>query len=219
MAKKHKTACGVKWRVPGILGGNAVPGWEDQQGSIVRRILLFQFLRPVTEVDTFLPAKLLAEMPSLLLKSNRAYLSALQHVGARSIWARGVLPEYFHRTRDEMAQIVNSMRGFLSSDMVQYNPSYYCPLSEIQSAWTKWIIEQHITPKPRWSVDLYTGPIEARGLTIMKNVAKTYPRNSHGSRTRTKYVIGIDLASEVDEEPDDDQENIPENIRHASRGR
>lgn len=202
VAKKHKTACGVKWRVPGILGGNAVPGWEDQQGSIVRRILLFQFLRPVTEVDTFLPAKLLAEMPALLLKSNRAYLAARQHVGTRSIWARGVLPAYFHRTRDEMAQIVNSMRGFLSSESVVYNPAYYCPLSEIQSAWTKWVVEQHITPRPRWSVDLYTGPIEARGLTIVKTAVKVYPRSDHGSRSRTKWVLGIDLASEVEDDPD-----------------
>ena len=211
VAKKHKTACGVKWRVPGIMGGNAVPGWEDQQGSIIRRIALFNFLRPIENVDTSLPSKLLTEMPSLLVKCNRAYLCALDHVGSRSIWSRGVLPDYFHKTRQDMAQIVNSMKGFLASDAVRFGPQtvVYCPLSEIQSAWGKWVTEMNITPRPKWSVDLYTGPLEAQGLAIAKNVSKVYPRLRHGSRTKTKFVLGIDLASEFPDDGEDEENQDP----------
>lgn len=211
VAKKHKTACGIKWKVPGIMGGNAVPGWEDQQGSIIRRIALFDFTRAIETVDTLLPAKLQAEMPSLVLKCNRAYLCAAQEVGSRSIWASGVLPAYFHKTRQDMAQIVNSMKGFLASDAVRFGPHsvVYCPLTEVQSAWTKWIIEQNISPRPRWSQDLYTGPMEAMGLAIVKNVSKVYPRLSHGSRTRGKFVLGVDLASEFGDDGEDEENQDP----------
>ena len=195
VAKKHKTATSEKWKVPGIMGGNAVPGWEDQQGSIVRRIMLFLFNTPVVEVDTMLPSKLLAELPIILVKSNKAYIEAVRIVGSRSIWANGILPQYFHNTRAEMAQIVNSMQGFLASDVVQYDPTYYCPLSELKSAWQKWVADMNISPKPTWKPDLYMNPLQARQLRIAKEY-RVYPRGT-GSGSRQQYVIGVDLTSEV----------------------
>ena len=200
VAKKHKTASSVKWNVPGIMGGNAVPGWEDQQGSIVRRIALFNFVKPVTRVDTLLPAKLLAEMPALVLKCNRAYRAAVRAVGSRNIW--DVLPAYFRTTREEMAQIVNSMRGFLASESVQFDTTFYCPLAELRNSWTRWTQDQNISPKPRWHKDLYSGPLADRGLQLVK-ATKEYPRNGMGSRKLGDYVLGVDLSVNIQ----DDEEN------------
>jgi len=186
VAKKNKTATGLKWKVPGIMGGNAVPGWEDQQGSIVRRIVLFLFTKAVTNVDTLIPAKLLDEMPALLLKCNKAYLQAVREVQSRSIWS--VLPQYFHTTRDEMAQVVNSMRGFLASDAVQLGTDLFCPISTVRGEWAKFIADLNIRPKPTWNSDLYTGPMESKGLSVV-----TQNRTYRGSRKKQLYVLGMDV--------------------------
>ena len=204
VATKNKTAKPVQWKVPGILGGNAVPGWEDQQGSIVRRIVLVLFDVPVIDVDTQLHNKLAAELPSIMLKANRAYHWAVRMVGERSIWARGVLPEYFHRTKDNMAETVNSMRGFLGSEMCKFQEEFYCPLPEVRDSWQRWMRDRNINPKPRWTPDLYKGPLEARGLRLEKG-RKSYPRVATGCGRKTgEWVMGMDLTANMEEE---DEEN------------
>lgn len=209
MATKNKTAQRVEWKVPGIMSGNAVPGWEDQQGSIVRRIVLWLFNTAVVEQDTQLSSKLEREMPAVLLKANKGYLWAVQHVGGRGIWASGVLPPYFHTTREEMAEMVNSMRGFLGSDMVVFDPTFYCPLSEVRSAWNRWVQDRNISPKPRWTSDLYTGPLQQKGLTLAKD-SLAYPRSGTSSRTKRQYVRGMDLSANVQE----DDENADPNAEY-----
>lgn len=193
------------------MGGNAVPGWEDQQGSIVRRIVLFNFVKAVENVDTTIPDKLSAEMPSLLVKCNRAYLEAVQEVGARSIWARGILPQYFHTTKDEMAQIVNSMRGFLSSELVKQGADLYCPLSEVKPAYFEFVRDHNIRPVPRWTTDLYKGPLEAKGLRL-RTMTKEYPRQS-GVRKRGEFVVGMDLTRNMKEDSGEDEEDGDEENR------
>ena len=202
VAKKHKTATGVKWRVPGMMGGNAVPGWEDQQGSIVRRIVLFLFLKAVENVDTSIPMKLTVELPALLVKCNRAYLEAVEEVGQRSIWQRGILPSYFHSTREEMAQIVNSMRGFMATEVCHIGDHLYCPERELQKAFYDYIKDHNITPRPVWRPDLYKGPLESKGLRIQTCV-REYPRGS-GNRCRLKFVLGIDVVG--DDEGDEENQ-------------
>lgn len=190
------------------MGGNAVPGWEDQQGSIVRRIVLFNFVKAVENVDTTIPDKLTAEMPCLLVKCNRAYLQAVREVGTRSIWARNVLPQYFHTTKDEMSQIVNSMRGFLGSrDLVKTSPDLYCPLVEVKAAYFEFVRDHNIRPVPRWTTDLYRGPIQAKGLRL-RTMTKEYPQQS-GVRKRGDFVVGMDLVRNMKDtgEDEDDQED------------
>lgn len=202
VAKKNRTPGGQRWTVPGIMGGNAVPGWEDQQGSIVRRIVLFLFMIPIQRVDTTLADKLLQEMPSLLLKCNRAYLHAVEVVGTRSIW--DVLPPYFHANRNNMAAVVNSMHGFLASDDVVIRSDLFCQLSDIHKGWQQWVKDQNISPRPRWTADLYTGPIQSRGLRLVKD-----RRAYRGTRPKVavQFVEGVDLAANVAD--DEGDENDP----------
>ena len=43
VAVKNKTAVSIEWKVPGVLGGNEVPRWKDNSGSVLRRILAWNF--------------------------------------------------------------------------------------------------------------------------------------------------------------------------------
>lgn len=201
VATKNKTAQSVDWKVPGIMGGNTVPGWEDQQGSIVRRIVLWLFNTPVDTVDTTLSTRLLLEMPALLLKANKAYLEAVARVGTRSIWHPGVLPLYFHKTREEMAEMTNTMRGFLASEAVVYDAEVYCPLTDVRAAWKRWVQDRNI-PMPRWVPDTYEAPLKARGLRIA-NESRVYPRTSCGIKGRRQFVVGMDVRANMEQENDE----------------
>lgn len=203
---KNKTAESVQWKVPGIMGGNNVPGWEDQQGSIIRRIVLWRFDIPVERADTQMPEKLQKELPALILKCNKAYRQQVQRVGDRSIWDNGVLPTYFHKTKEEMAETVNSMRGFLASDVVTYGADFYCPLPDIRAAWKKWMTERNI-PLPRWHTDLYTGPLHMKRCRI-DTTPRVYPRQGHSSRRKGQFVVGLDLTANVqDDDPDEENQD------------
>ena len=47
IAVKHEKAQSFEWTVPGILGGNEVPNWRDNSGSILRRVLTVDFTKQI----------------------------------------------------------------------------------------------------------------------------------------------------------------------------
>jgi hypothetical protein len=193
VAAKHKKAFTVEWTVPGILAGNEVPSFSDNAGSVQRRFLVFSFLRAVTNGDMKLGEKLAAELPRILLKCNRAYLDASARWGSRNVWT--VLPTYFHATRNEMAQAVNSVEAFLASSDVVLDGALYCPMKEFVQAWKAFSIsngypslnkphlDSHFTtPFQKFGLQIDAGPREYRG--VMKNSSKE------------KWVLGVDLADD-----------------------
>jgi len=58
VARKNESALSMQWKTPGILGGNEVPNWKDNSGSILRRLATWNFARQVSEADPHLDDKL-----------------------------------------------------------------------------------------------------------------------------------------------------------------
>ena len=87
----------VQWKTPGILGGNEVPNWKDNSGSILRRLATLNFGRQIAPdvADPHLEDKLELEMPAILCKCLRAYLDYAHKYADKDIW--NVLPKYLHR--------------------------------------------------------------------------------------------------------------------------
>ena len=92
IAVKHEKAQSFEWTVPGILGGNEVPNWRDNSGSILRRVLTVDFTKQVREADPTLDSKLEREIPSILQKCVRAYLEFAQKWPEKDVW--NVVPRY-----------------------------------------------------------------------------------------------------------------------------
>lgn len=194
VSAKHKKAFTVEWTTPTIMAGNEVPGFSDNSGSVQRRLVVFSFTKAVVNGDMKLGEKLAAEMPSILLKCNRAYLDAAARWGSKNVWT--VLPKYFQDTRNEMAQAVNSVEAFLASTEVVLDPERYCPMKEFTSAWKAFSIangySQHNKPVIK---NAFNTPFDKYGLKII-----TETREWRGLRkSNVQWVIGLDLASEDDE--------------------
>jgi len=129
---KHEKAFMCSWDVPMALAGNEVPGWADNGGSIQRRIIVFEFKKPVRGGDMKLGMKLNSELPNILKKCNKAYLDMAEKYSDVNIWT--VLPEYFINTRDALARATNFIENFMASNMLILGEDEYCTFKDFKTA-------------------------------------------------------------------------------------
>ena len=118
IAVKNKTAVSIEWNVPGVLGGNEVPNWKDNSGSILRRILPWNFTKQVREADPQLDEKLNRELPIILLKCVRGYLDYSNKYRNRDIW--NVVPKYFEIIKKQVAMVASTLTNFLESTSIKF---------------------------------------------------------------------------------------------------
>jgi hypothetical protein len=190
IAIKHKTAFSVKWSPPGFLAGNECPSFTDNSGSIQRRVIIFNFERPVIGGDMLLGNRLKEEMGSLIIKANRAYLEASAQYGSKNIWE--VLPNYFKSTRNEMAAAVNSVEAFLGSSDVILDPTKYCPFDDFKCA-LKVFENQNGYKGSKFTTDFFRGPFTKFKLSRVRDQMEY-----RGRSLKREYVLGIDLVQRDD---------------------
>lgn len=186
LARKHKEAKSVEWTTPGILGGNEVPNWKDNSGSVLRRIMPFSFNKKVMEADPHLDSKLDKEIPSIMAKCIRAYLDYSQQYSSQDIW--NVVPEYFRKIQTQVAMVTNTLQNFLASEKVKYGPDLFCPQTEFQAIFQTHCIENNLG-KPKFNPDFYMGPFGSRDLEV-RTEARIYKGQASPPRP---YIFGVDL--------------------------
>lgn len=191
---KHKKAFATTWTVPGALAGNEVPSWADNSGSVQRRVLLWEFVRAVTNGDMKLGDKLGDELPAILAKCNKAYLEMAERYSHVNIWT--VLPKYFKETRDQLAQSVNSVEAFLVSTEVIHGEELYCPMEDFRAALKTFEVSNNYRSK-KYDVDFFRGPFSKYNLRI-ERAKKAY----RGANKTRDYVLGIDINNMHSEDND-----------------
>jgi len=166
IAVKHEKAKSLVWTTPGVMAGNEVPGWKDTGGSIIRRLVTFNFVRQVVNADAQLPQKLHAEIPFILQKCIRAYLDYAQrkYRNVGNIW--DVLPKYFIDVRKEIEEQVSPLDRYLNSTEVIIDPNVRCPSSVFQDAFMQYAARRCGEKSIKFSVDFTRGPFNSRGITI-----------------------------------------------------
>lgn len=185
---KHKTAFPTKWRVPGILAGNEVPTWADSAGSIQRRIVIIDFVNAVNNGDMRLGAKLEKEIPDIIVKCNRAYRDVASRHGSSNIWT--ILPAYFRRTSNELAQTINQLEAFMASDEVVLGPEHAVPVDEFKNALVAFS-QLNGFAKPRLTADFFRGPFSRHNIRREKS-ARAWRGVVNPNR---EFLVGVDLAA------------------------
>ena len=125
---KHKKSEVIHWKSPGILGGNEVPGFCDNSGSIKRRVMVTRFENKVQVKDgnTMLGKELQKEIPSIIKKCNMLYLEKARCFGRSNIWDK--LPSYFIDTQEKMSETTNPLVNYLNSGKLTFDKEDYIPL-------------------------------------------------------------------------------------------
>ena len=137
---------------------------------------------------TTLGDKLETEMPAIVVKCNRAYLEASKRWGSKNIWT--VLPQYFHNTRAEMAQAVNSIEAFLASNEMVKDETSFVRLREFRDAWKAFAMSNgYIISNKVITNNLFKTPFERHGIQLV-NDTREY-RNEPSKKDN--WVVGVRL--------------------------
>jgi len=201
---KNIKAASVDFRAPGMLAGNYIPSWEDPQGAMTRRLLIWHYENKV-KVDNTLMSKIADEIPNIIVKCNRFYRAAVQYVGDTNLW--GKLPPYFRKTQALMQIETSTIHGFLSSDVVvirrdeagEPDTALYVPMDELKKAYTMWKKDNDIKKATQWTVDNYQRVFADMGLPPPSKKRREYPRDGGLSKMQL-FAFGIDLAENVERE-------------------
>ena len=161
IAVKHEKAKSFEWKTPGVLGGNEIPDWKDNSGSVLRRILTWNFGKQVKNADPTLENKLDDELPIILQKCIRAYLEYAQKYADKDIW--NVVPEYFKTVQKQVATVANTLENFLQSTAVKYGSDLFCPQKEFVALFNSHCQANNLG-KPRFTQDFYIGPFSQRDI-------------------------------------------------------
>jgi hypothetical protein len=196
IARKFKKAISVTWKVPGILAGNEVPGWKDNSGSILRRLLTWNFARQVAEADPHLEDKLDTEIPIILEKCVKAYLEYAQKYGDQDIW--NVVPKYFKTIQSQVAMVTNILQNFLSSEKVQFGDDLCVPQKVFVAVFNQHCHENNLG-RAKFNPDFYAGPFSSRNLEV-RNETKTYKGRAY---TNQPFIFGVDTVQEALDVSDD----------------
>jgi hypothetical protein len=189
VAVKNKTAESVEWKVPGVLGGNEVPNWKDNSGSVLRRILPWNFTKQVKEADPQLDKKLETELPIILLKCVRGYLDYSRKYNNRDIW--NVVPAYFKKIQKQVAMVASTLHHFLDSTNVSIGKELFVPEKVFIEHFYAHCKTNNLG-SPRFNQDFYVGPfstydIEVRTETVMYK-GRQYPSQP--------VIYGVDIIVE-----------------------
>lgn len=191
--EKFKTAKAVTWKIPGAFAGNEPMDYKDNQGSVSRRLVLWEFCKTIKKDDSDpeLPKKLSFELPALLVKGNRAYLEMVNKYGKKGIW--NILPEYFQQTKKDMAEQTNALQHFLGTSKVEFGEDLYILQSHFTRAYNLHVQENNLT-KARWNKDYYSGPFESKRIEIVKNETRLDPITQ--KEKKGTWLTGVDLVRE-----------------------
>ena len=191
IAVKGEKAKNITWNIPGILGGNEIPNWKDNSGSILRRLLTWDFKKQIKDKDTdpLLEKKLELELPIILQKCIRGYLEYAQKYQSDDIW--NVVPRYFEEVRKQVAQNTNQLEHYLQSDDVVIDETKMVPLKIFKQAFNTHCLANNMS-KPRFTQDFYIGPFSSRDIKV-RRVPEMLYGNEPKPRRDEDFVIGVDI--------------------------
>jgi hypothetical protein len=172
VARKNEAALSMQWKTPGILGGNEVPNWKDNSGSILRRLATVNFSRQIAPdvADPHLDDKLELEMPAILCKCLRAYLEYSSKYADKDIW--NVLPKYFKQVQNQVATVTNSLQHFLCSEKFAFGKDLFIPQKIFVAQFNQHCRENNLGTF-RFNPDFYAGPFGSKQLEV-RTEARTY---------------------------------------------
>lgn len=193
IARKNLTAQQMQWKTPGILAGNQVPNWRDTAGSIVRRLVVFSFVKQPAALDMTLGDRLEREMEAILQKCARAYKEAVQTHERVNI--RKVLPSYFTETSLELQEDVDSIRSFINSGKLRFSAMAYMPFEDFKKMYNEYCMASGFK-KEKLSKLMYEVPLLEKTAMVTKEY-REWPRGTNLFRSG-QWVVGAEEVRETD---------------------
>eukprot|EP00808_Paulinella_micropora_P007983 g35022.t1 len=119
--RKNKTAVThLRWKSPGIMAGNWVMNYNDEQGQWKRRLALFLWLLIPGSVQADLKERIAqSELPYLLLRCIARYRIAVQEKPGAYFW-QDIAPEELRQNQKYVESRMNVLARFLHEGSKQH---------------------------------------------------------------------------------------------------
>ena len=216
--RKGKIAVSKQWDSHMLWAANELPDYNDNSGSIQRRMVITQFDKPVdkNDSDTNLEAKIKLEIPFILTKLIRAYQYYLNRYKSQNFW--NFCPVYFEDQRDLLAFDRNPIYSFLTSREIEYGQNYYTEFNELSKRFLSFI--KQTSGNGKMSADNIKSPLDT--CCKRRGIKSRYVQNSHSSkqiiekyengsesnvRLYGDFIIGIRLTENYDEDEEKYSDN------------
>lgn len=190
VARKNETALSVQWKTPGILGGNEVPNWKDNSGSILRRLATWNFGRQIASdvADPHLDEKLEKELPAIMCKCLRGYLDYAHKYADKDIWS--VLPKYFKQVQNQVATVTNALQHFLCSEKFRFGPDMFVPQKVFVAQFNQHCRDNNLGTH-KFNQDFYAGPFSSKELEVRVE-SRIYNGNAYSAQP---FIFGLDFTA------------------------
>jgi hypothetical protein len=188
-AIKNKSSQTIyEWNVPLIFAANVFPNWNDNSGSLQRRMIILNFCKIVSEdeKDPELVNKLKKELPLILQKISKAYLYYVNHYKNQDIWK--VMPKFIHRGKLDIAKNTNNLYSFIDESNIIYNKNYYITFELFNRYYMEYCIANKQKNKTL-SEDVYLKAFDLIGK-INKTKIKVYDTTTNSYQCMAEFVNG-----------------------------
>ena len=190
---KGETAKSIVWRTPGLLCGNELPGWIDAAGSVVRRLVMFEFSKKVKagNRDPNLIDKMKREIGSFIAKINKSYLKAVSEHGKKAIWTPGVLSKQLHEYHLELKSEVDNLTAFIESEHVKLDSECSVKHDEFQKRYALFVQDLGGRQTSKKNTH-YKSVLKEHGCHIVRKETT----NSDGKKIREELLEGLCFVNE-----------------------
>lgn len=215
---KHGEATSVQWKVPMFMCGNRYMNYQDDKGSISKRLAIFKFDKYVSNIDDSLKQNIIdTELCKILVKSLRAYRMLIEHAGSRGFW--NTCSDYFKDTRDEMNQSTDYIHMFLTlgpdenawSNKVMYFvkvKDHYMMLEDFKKKFLNYMRFRHPNVKYKWNQDLsafkrlgyeivYTKVCRFCLKESSKDCCENYDHANRSTRRLIKHIMCVEREVDI----------------------
>jgi hypothetical protein len=191
--RKFKRPITILWNSHGGFAGNKLPPWTDNGGSLSRRLIVIEFLTPISRCDPGLFDKCLAQKDRFLKVITSAYHDLSRKYKNRSV--KEVIPEKFKAAEAKALLELNILMAFIK-DCTDLDPmnhgkgqqTYIQNFGDFNKAFKIYCKKNSHKPKPL-NYNFYTSVFAKHGITLVKPAkASSDPFGQDG-----QYVLGLKL--------------------------
>lgn len=176
IARKNKTAFCEPWQPGLIFAANFLPDFNDNSGSVSRRLVVFSFMEMVKDRNTRLKEDIIAnELVPVMMRCLFAYRRTVDTCRSVDFW-NNVAPTVLREAQSDVKTETNHLSNFLANGddfyQILFVKGQVTPLIELDKAFSNHCRFRHKDEKIKLGSDYF--PIKAAGFTVERaNLCKT----------------------------------------------
>ena len=195
VSRKFKRPITVIWKSHGGFAGNKLPGWTDNAGSLSRRLVIIEFLIPVSKSDPNLYEKCLKLADRFIKVITSAYMHMAQKYQGRGI--KEVLPHKFKKSEEKALLELNVLMSFIKEccdrdEQPEGKKTFFAEMTVFNKCFKAFCRRNSLKPKTM-NYSFYSGVFSKFQLKVI--VPESAAKDPFGQRD--KYILGVKVKDNI----------------------